>query len=182
MPPITKRGDCCGRKILPCFASFEVVEAPLPLDDALAPIFTPIPIAAFMFIVMPASLSTGRGSIRSNPALSMASPSHLERSSLSAISTAEGLRLTTISDERPRRTAQGRMLTTWCSHVDEFEWWSWLCEEGCGWNERLKRWCGDVRLLLVVRDRWRNVEVGDEGGEVVRELGWLEDSLVGRIV
>jgi hypothetical protein len=80
--------------------------------------------------------STGRGSISPNPCRSMESPSHRDRSSLSAISMAEGRRRTTIIDERPRRTAQGSTLTPvvlWAAL------WSGMSEVGCG----CEVWTGD---------------------------------------
>jgi hypothetical protein len=47
-------------------------------------------------------------------------------------------------------------------------WWA------CGWKERLKRLFGKVWAW----GKGRRVEVGEAGGEVVRELGGLEVSLV----
>ena len=108
MPPITKRGCCTDTD--------RVSEPTLALEPAgglrcapSMPILKPKPKLKLIGRVV----STGRGSIKSNPCRSIAFSSQRHRSSLSAISTADGRRRTIISDERPRRTAQGRMLTLW---------------------------------------------------------------------
>lgn len=145
MPPITNRGCCTDDR--PSHPSRKLVLTRGSWNPA----------RPFKFTFM----CTGRGSIRSSPCRSMASPSQRDRSSFSAMSTADGRRRRTVSDERPRRTAQGRMLTPQCgcgagSEVDGcvvkvpgsdssvsllgllVGWFG--C--GCGWKERLKRWCG----------------------------------------
>lgn len=124
IPPITNRGCCTS-------------------IPRLSRLSAPILRGRWVFCVWKGTspfISTGRGSIRSRPARSIASPSQRDRSSFRAMSTAEGRRRRSIRDDRPRSTAQGRMLWPYWAEADtwpsssllgvelelELEWVEWV--------------------------------------------------------